>query len=325
MGSRIRADNVANSPVSAAELHPVVSSGDTFCSLVDVRSAVESRTLPSVNDGLDVYRYLDYRRLLADYYRMKKAEGRGFSYRAFSRRAGLSSPNHLKRVMDGARNLSARSAEQYSQAMGLDGERADYFTSLVRFNQATSSRDRQQAYQHLRSFRGYQSVQLIDARYAHYHAHWYVPTIREMALRRDFRADPAWIAERLLPPIQVAEAAEALDVLFALGMLSVDDSGRVQQAEPVVSTGEQTQSLHISRYHAGMLDMAKSAIDDLPPEQRYITSLTFCVSESAQERVRQRIARFRQELIAELAEETEGDRVLQLGIQLFPLTRGSDR
>ena len=43
--------------------------------------------------SFDVYGYLDYRRLLGDYYADRKEHGRGFSYRAFSQRAGLKSPN----------------------------------------------------------------------------------------------------------------------------------------------------------------------------------------------------------------------------------------
>ena len=50
-----------------------------------------------------VFRYLDARAFLGDYYKAKKAERRAFSFRAFSRRAGLKSPNHLKRVIDGDR------------------------------------------------------------------------------------------------------------------------------------------------------------------------------------------------------------------------------
>lgn len=284
-----------------------------------------SRILSWVSAALDVYRYLDYRRLLADYYRTKKAEGRGFSYRAFARRAGVASPNHLKRVIDGDRNLSERSLTQYSRAMGLEAEHADYFAALVRFNQARTRDDRRRAYENLRSFRGYQTAQHIDSRFADYHRHWYIPAIREMALRSDFVADPSWIAPRMRPAITRAEALEALEVLYGLGMLVDDADGRPRQKDPVVTTGEQTRGLHIAGYHQEMLDAAKRAIDEVPAAERYVASLTFCVDEAGYETVKQRVARFRQELIAMLAEQTEGDRVLQLGVQLFPLTKGRDQ
>ncbi len=277
--------------------------------------------------AVDVFTYLDYRRFLRDYYQAKKAEGRGFSYRAFSRRAGLRSPNHLKRVIDGDRSLSEQSTSQYATALGLNGEPADYFSALVRFNQSLSRRDRERAYQEMLSFRGYRRAQHIDARFAEYHAHWYVPVVRELAVADEFRADPAWVARRLRPAIRESEAAQALAILTQLGMLVDDGSGRVRQAEPVVSTGPQTTHLHIARYHRAMLGRASEAIDAIGADERYLSQLTFAVGPRGFEAVRERVQRFRSELIAVL-QEAEGrepaTEVLQLGIQLFPVATLDD-
>ena len=57
---------------------------------------------------IDVFQYLDYRVFLADFYRTKKRSG--FSYRAFSRAAGLGAPNYLKLVIAGKRNMSQETA-----------------------------------------------------------------------------------------------------------------------------------------------------------------------------------------------------------------------
>lgn len=270
--------------------------------------------------SLDVFAYLDYRRLLADFYRLKKAEGRGFSYRAFARRAGFRSPNHLKRVVEGHRNLSDRSIAQYARAMGLSGEPAQYFEELVRFTQSKTREERERAYERMRRFRGYREAHLIDSRYADYHAHWYIPAIREMVLRWDFRPEPEWIATQLRPTIDAEEAASALETLFALGMIRLRSQGGVEQADPVVSTGEQTRGLHIARYHREMIERGKQSIEMVARDERYVASLTFCVGPRGFERVRQRVQEFRQELIGLLTEEIDGEQVLQLGIQLFPLS-----
>ena len=103
----------------------------------------------------DVYAYLDYRALLRAYYDERKEQGRGFSYRAFARRAGLKSPNLLKRVIDGERNLTPEMAERFARACGLDGEAASYFRELVAFNEAKTEADRNARYRKLSAFRGY--------------------------------------------------------------------------------------------------------------------------------------------------------------------------
>src|SRR5690349_5207588 len=69
-----------------------------------------------------VYEYLDYRAFLRDHYAAKKAASRAFSYRSFSKRAGVSSPNYLKLVIEGKRNLSGKMAERFALACGLDDD-----------------------------------------------------------------------------------------------------------------------------------------------------------------------------------------------------------
>lgn len=268
---------------------------------------------------VDVYEYLDYRALLRDYYLAKKAQGRGFSYRAFARRAGLRAPNDLKRVSEGERNLTSSMAGRYAEAMGLSGEEAAYFCDLVTFNQATTSRERNAAYERLRGFRGYRAAHKLELAHAAYHSTWFVPAIREMVLLHDFRPDPVWIAKRLIPPISVADARRALALLVELQMIATDESGTVKQTDAVVTTGPQTTGLHIANYHRSMMSRAAEAIDLIPASDRDVSSITFAVGEDGMRRIKKRVQRFRQELIALLAEEQDATQVLQLNMQLFPL------
>ncbi len=268
----------------------------------------------------NVFDYLDYRAFLRDHYFFQKGRGRGFSYRAFSRRAGLRSPNYLKLVIDGDRNLSGEMSGRFAGACGLEGEAATYFIDLVAFNQATSATERNAAYERLTTFKRYRQAHRLEMAQAAYHSTWYLPAIRELAARRDFRADPTWIAGRLRPSIAVADARRALDALFELGLLVTTSRGKVKQGEPLVTTGAQTTSLHIGNYHRMMMERAAASIDEVPAAQRDISSLTLCMGEDGLRRLKERIARFRRELL-ELSElETNAREVVQVNFQLFPLT-----
>ena len=264
--------------------------------------------------------YLDYRAYLRDVYVAKKEQSRGFSYRAFSKRAGLRSPNHLKRVADGERNLTPESALRYAGALGLAGEEKSYFCDLVTFNQAKTAPERNAAYQRLTGSRGYRRAHKLDLAHAAYHSTWYLPAIREMALREDFRDEPAWIAQRMLPRVSAADAARALETLVELGLLVRDGRGRLRQGEAVATTGPETTGLHIANYHRTMMERASESIDLVPAPQRDVSSLTFCVGEDGLRRIKERVQRFRKELVHLLAEEEDGEQVLQLNMQLFPLT-----
>lgn len=269
---------------------------------------------------IDVLDYLDYRALLRDYYQAKKDEGRGFSFRAFSQRAGLRSPNHLKRVIDGERNLTPAMAVRYARAMSLDAEATTYFCDLVTFNQAASNTERDLAYQRLTGLRGYRRAHKLDAAQADYHSTWYLPAIREMVLRSDFREEPGWIARRMLPPIGTSQAAKAIQTLLDLGLLIRAADGRLEQADPAVTTGPEARGVHIRSYHRAMMERAAESMSLVHADDRDISSLTFCVGAEGLRRLKLRIQRFRKELMAMATLEKDGEQVVQLNVQLFPLT-----
>ncbi|MBP9205787.1 MAG: TIGR02147 family protein [Kofleriaceae bacterium] len=268
----------------------------------------------------DVYGYLDYRAYLRDVYLTRKA--RGFSYRAFSRKAGLRSPNYLKMVIDAERNLTATMAERFGRALGLDAEATSYFTDLVAFGQASTGSERSRAYERLSSQARYRKSHKLELAHAAYHATWYMPAIRELAARADFRDDPAWIAAMLTPPISRVEARRAMAVLLELGLLVRTGAGRISQGDqPLVSTGPEARAVHIGSYHRAMIQRAGDAIDVVPSHDRDISSLTLCVGEGGLARLKDRIQRFRRELLELSTLEDEPRRVVQLNFQLFPLSR----
>lgn len=273
---------------------------------------------------LDIVDYLDYRAFLRDYYAAKKAQGRGFSHRAFSRKAGLRSPNYLKMVMDGDRNLTNPMAERFAKALGLEGEAAEYFVDLVRFNQAKTASERNKSYQHLTSSRRYKNAHRLDVAHAAYHSTWYIPALRELAARSDFQDDPAWIAKTLAPKISQTDATRALKTLIELGLLVRNENGRVTRGEAQVATERETSSLHIANYHRSMMERAAESIDLFPSQDRDISSLTLCISADGIRRFKERIQRFRTELLELESMEDEPTQVVQINFQLFPLSSVED-
>jgi uncharacterized protein (TIGR02147 family) len=274
---------------------------------------------------IDVFDYFDYRAFLRDYYAQMKKSRRGFSFRAFSLRAKLRSPNYLKLVMEGDRNLTMEMAERFARACRLQGEPAEYFAQLVAYNQAETSAERSCAYVKLTGFKTYQKARKLDIAQAQYHSTWYVPAVRELAGRRDFKPDPAWIAPRLLPPIKPSEARDALNTLLELGLLKTDDNGRIVQSEPVISTGPEIHQEYIAEYHRTMMRRAAEAIDLVPSAERDVSSLTLLVSARGIERMKKRIQRFRRELLELALTEPDARQVVQLNFQLFPISSNPDK
>ncbi len=269
---------------------------------------------------IDVFQYQDLRRYLADVYAWKKEHTRGFSFRSFSKRIGVKSPNHLKRVIDGERNLTDSMARTYAKALGLRGEAATYFCDLARFSRARTHDEREAAWRAMMHSARYREAHAQDVRFATYCSRWYLPAIRELAGCPDFRANPAWIARQLVPPITKEQAEEALAILLDLGLLERRD-GTVVRRDAVVTTGPETRGLHIRQYHRSMLDRAAESMELIHHAERDISSVTLCVSDRKLPELKAEIQAFRKRLMALAEEHPHPDRVVQFNVQLFPLSR----
>ncbi len=268
---------------------------------------------------VDVFKYRDYREFLAAFYAHKKPSG--LSYRGFARAAGLGAPNYLKLVIDGKRNLSAEMAERFAAACRLNGEATEYFKLLVGFTQSNNDEERNELHDKLSRFARFRSSQRLDLAEKEYHSSWYVPAVRELVACSGFIADPAWIAAKLTPPISEKEATRALDVLLHLGLVERDECGQLVQSCRAVTTGEQASGLYIRNYHAEVMQRAVHAMHHLPAEERYISALTLSVSASTLAEVQRRVLEFRQELAAMCDADPCPSQVIQLNLQLFPLSQ----
>jgi len=268
---------------------------------------------------VDVFRYRDYREFLAAFYAQGKAAG--LSYRGFARSAGLAAPNYLKLVIEGKRNLSEQMAERFAGACRLNEESTQYFKLLVAFSHAAEDAERNALHEQLSRFARFRSAQPLELAQKDYHSSWYIPAIRELVTCTGFVAEPAWIAAQLEPNISERDAAHALDVLQRLGLLELNASGKLVQTARAVTTGQQATGLHIRNYHAELMQRAVHAMHHLSPEERYISALTLSASVATLEEVRRRVLAFRQELIALCDADPQPARVVQLNLQLFPLSR----
>jgi uncharacterized protein (TIGR02147 family) len=267
-----------------------------------------------------VFAYGDYRQFLADAYAHEKAARYGFSVRVFARRAGIRSSNYLRLVIDGKRNLSRAMAVRFAEGAGLRGAEAEFFCELVDYCQAASAVERNRSYERLARFRQFRAVRQLDGAQAEYHSRWYLPALRELVRRADFREDPSWIAGQLLPRISAREAKQALALLSRLGMLERDRDGALRQATPLVTTGPGPLGHHIYSYHHMMLARAGEALESIPHDERDVSCITVCVSEAVMRELKQRVRAFRRELlqVAELGNDPE--RVVQINFQLFPMS-----
>ena len=272
---------------------------------------------------LAIYGYTDYRAYLRDFYAFRKDGQRGYSYRAFSKSAGFTSPNFLKLVIDGERNIGPEALPKFLKALGLKGPMAEYFTALVRLNQAKSDDEKEACLQVLQKLTPQAKRRDLNVESQRYMSHWLYPVIREMVSLKDFRDDPYWIARRLNGRATTSEIGQALQFLMKEGFIERVD-GRFVAKDNMVLSSDEIRSLAIRQYHRQMLEQAKESLESLPLEEREFGALTFVLPEAALEELKYKMKLFRRELhtwAMQVSAERDGEIVVQVNAQMYPHTK----
>jgi uncharacterized protein (TIGR02147 family) len=282
---------------------------------------------PSTAPGRpDPEAFTDHRAYLRAMIAHLKHTQKRFSYRWFSQAAGYASPNFLKLVAEGQRQLSLESIGRFADALGLDEREREQFEALVRLGQATTDAERNRHYVRLRRSGGATPALRLERAHYDLYSVWYAVPVLDLLAEPDFREDPEWIARRMHPRIKPAEARRALVLLEQTGLAHRDASGRLVRGHAKITTPPTVRSLGVRNFHRAMLAHAADALDGLPVEARDITSVTVAMSAGQFEAVRARVAAFRQallDLVEDAPIETAGDdrEVYVLGFQIVPVTQ----
>ncbi len=272
-----------------------------------------------------LFEYMNFRDYLRDYYDEKKKEHAFYSFRLFSQKAGFSSPNFFKLVIDGKRNLSKESVFKFSKALGHTKKEADYFENLVFFNQSKTLEEKNAYLSNLMKVRGKSDPKKIEESEYSYYSDWYNPVIRELVIAMDFKENFKKLGQSVVPAISADEARRSVRLLLDLGFIQKSEAGTYSRTSAILTTGPQVRSIAIANYHKVMMQRASESIERFPAQQRDITSLTLSVSEEAFAAIIAKLQDFRKEVL-ELSETDEQRRkVVQLNMQLFPLSNSFDQ
>ena len=268
-----------------------------------------------------IFEYMDYRDFLRQLFEQRKAEHSFYSYRLFSQKAGFKSPNFLKLVVDGKRNLTKASVYRVAKAFGLNKSESDYLENLVFLNQSKTLDEKNLYLSRIMRYRVKCNPRLLEASEYDYYSQWFNPVVIELVTAVDFRDDYRRLGSTVVPVITAAEAERSVALLLRLGMIVRNDDGTYRRAAASVTTGPQVRSVAVANYHKAMMRLASESIERFSAAERDISSVTVAVSEETRQLIQEKLQRLRKELL-ELAEsDRQPQRVLQLNLQMFPLSK----
>lgn len=273
--------------------------------------------------GKKIFEYLDYREYLKDYYSAKKEANPAFSLRVFSDKIGFKAKDFISRVMNGDKNLSNQSIPKVAAGLKLGKHETEFFTGLVRFNQAETTDERNSAFEEMQAalkvarFAEKQHV-LGHAQYMVY-SHWRHLTVRSLIGMFGFNGDYEALAKQVCPRITAEEAKKSVQLLEECGLIKKDKGGKYVLTENSITTGDRTSKLALRGYHQHCLKLAADSIDRDPPGSRHISGLTLGISQEGYERIVERINAFRKEIALIAEEDQNSDKVFQLEFAMFPV------
>lgn len=274
-----------------------------------------------------VFDYDDYRHFLEDWFEHRKATNPRFSHRAFARKVGSSDPSVLRNIISGRRPLSTARIDSFCAALTLDPDQEAYFRALVDLAHAPHDDVRRHAGARLAELRRQWSGPNVAGERLGYLSRWYFPAIVELSRVPGFRAHPAWVSARLSPSITEATAADALQRLTDWGYLARTPDGW-HPSEPHRHTDVEVDGRANMGQHHDLREISGAWLERVGEGDRAaqdataFLTMTVAIPSERMSELRQELFRLTFEM-AELAEGLDGDpdRVIQLQVQAFPLTK----
>ncbi len=278
--------------------------------------------------------YMDYRVFLAEFYHFKKMQTRlsirPYSYAIFSAAADIKSPNYLKMIIEGKRNLSPDMVVKFAKACGLNKSQGEEFRLLVFFNQCEDPADRNYALKQLSEYRMEQKIKHgeLDRKVLEKVPNWIGWIIYALVDQAGVTFQVSQLKEILRNKASESEIVAALDGLLKSGELAKDPvTGAITKGKPTEAP-EEIPSALVRKLQMQLMYLGLESLYQDQPNEREFGSLTLSLTEKEFEELKFKLRQMRKSLnkdnsIARLVDK--GQRVYQLNLQLFPVSNASKK
>ncbi len=270
-------------------------------------------------DRPSIFTYFDFRRFLRDSQLQRRSVRPAFTLEYLAGKVGLKSKGHVSLIFKGDKNIPEEKLSLFAQAFDLDEKETEFFCHLVRFGQARTHRERKK---HLDQMVGLMRVadrRLVPRQYA-LCQDWWHPVVHELLRFRDVADDWEALGAALRPRITAEQARESIQLLEEIGLIRKDGNGLWKPTDAVLTFGDGWSSVAVRQFQIHTFAMARQALENVPVDERDVSTLTLSIGENTFREIRSRLALVRQEILSLARSDRSPDRVFQMNFALFPLT-----
>ena len=274
--------------------------------------------------------YMNYRQFLQDFYNFKRKSSqnqiRAYNYAVFSAAANIKSPNYLKMIIEGKRNLSDDMIGKFGKALSLNKEQVEEFRWLVLFTQASDPGERNLYLKKLSEHRVSSKLKSgeIDLKTWEKVPNWVSWIIYALVDQEGVRFTTKKLKELLRDKATEDEIETALNTLMASGELKKDETtGELVKARNLIESPEDVPVALVRKLQSQLMYLGMESLYQDAPTEREFGTLTMALTKSEFEELKFKLRQMRKGLNKDnsIARATsKGERVYQLNLQLFPVT-----
>jgi uncharacterized protein (TIGR02147 family) len=271
--------------------------------------------------AVDIFEYIDYRKLLKDLYEERKAVNPSFSYRYIAQKAGFASAGFFTNILQGKRNIGADNILKFATVFKLKRHETEYFELLVQFDQAKNHEQKKYYFEKILSSKR-SKIKLTEAWQYEFYSQWFYTAVREVIDIYKFDGkDYSELAKKVSPAITLLQAKKAIELLEKLGMIKMGSDGYYKQCDDLITTGYNAPTVAVTNFLVSTIDLAREAIDRYPRDMRSISTLTFSCSAEGFKSIEERLNTFRREILEIVRDDKNRDRVYHVNFHVFPMSR----
>ncbi len=272
--------------------------------------------------------YTDFRQYLRDVYEYRrKTESTGFraySYSAFSAAADIKSPNYLKLIIEGRRNLSDDMISRFARALRFQKVEADEFRALVHYGQETEPIQRNQYLKELADLRARRSFAKGEISQQAFNKvpGWMGWVLFAMVEQHGVSFDPSELYRLIRAKTSPEDIRSELQKLVASGGLKKEE-GQIKKGRDLIESPQDLPVEVIRKLQAELIYLGIESLFRDSPKEREFGAMTIAMTQAEFEQVRFELRQLRKRLQKDLMmkrETTKGERVYQMNVQLFPVT-----
>jgi uncharacterized protein (TIGR02147 family) len=268
---------------------------------------------------IDVFKYTDYRKFLADWHAAAKADDPHLTYRMIADNVGYKSPAHFILIVKGRANVSKALALKFAAYLRLKRKATLYFVCMVHYNQSENHSDKKRFFEEMITFNRSVLQEVDRSEYAFYDR-WYHAAVRVLVNFFPVKDNYRELGRMLIPAISPSEARKSITLLAGLDFIKADAQGFWRPTARFLTTGYEARSVAVNNFVLRTMALANDSIERFPKEKRNCSTLTVGVSEKTFETVQNELRDFRRRVF-EIVGRDNADTVYQLSMQLFPVSK----